>query len=315
MIMIIGHQRIVKFFENAEKEGALSHAYGFIGPGSVGKRTVAKKLASTLLKTPEEKLFSHPDFIYMERGEDEKTGKLKKEITVNQAREIRSRLQTTSWQEGYRVVIINEAEKLNNESASALLKILEEPPKRSIFLLLVENEAALIPTIKSRIQTFYFSLVKPAEVAVGLREMGADPEKAELFARRCLGKPGLAINFLQEDFSDKYSELLKTFQEMVGAPFYRKLQLVENYFGDKEDGERGRQELQKILDNWIAWFRDSLLKKHGASEFSSEPLIFTKLHFSDSQLLEIIDSLINIKKLLSQNVHPRLAVETALIKF
>ena len=138
--MLIGHAKILEFFENALKSGSLSHAYCFVGQGQVGKRTLAKILAAKILKTDLSKLSCHPDFYYLERIEDEKTGKLKKEISIAQARYLKTHLIGKSWSGGYKVVIVDEAELLNEESSNALLKTLEEPKAKTIFFLLTENE-------------------------------------------------------------------------------------------------------------------------------------------------------------------------------
>ena len=98
--MIIGHRQIVDFFEKAAAGDRLGHAYGFVGVSGLGKRFMADNISAKLLKTELHKLAVHPDYILVERSEDEKTGKLKKNITIEQARDLRSRLQTTSWSGG-----------------------------------------------------------------------------------------------------------------------------------------------------------------------------------------------------------------------
>lgn len=312
--MIIGHRQILDFFTTAAGSGQLSHAYGFVGPRSVGKRAVALEISARLLKVSSEKLAVNPNFTLVQRGEDEKTGKLKKEISVAQARELKNTFQHTSWQEGNRVVLIDGAEYLNSESGNALLKLLEEPPKGTYFFLLIENENAVLPTVYSRLQSFYFSLVKTSEIAAALKGSGVPAEKAEAYARRSAGRPGRALAFLENENVETYDERLATFQKLVGAPFYKKIELIEKLYGAKEDGERGRAEWQEILDTWISWFRDWLLKKHGASQFAGEPGLTAGVNFSSGELVEIIDSFQRVKKLLRQNVHPRLAIESALLK-
>lgn len=312
--MIIGHSQILNFFATAAPLGQLSHAYGFVGPRSVGKRAVAYEISARLLNVPVEKLSQNPDFILVQRGEDEKTGKLKKEISVTQARDLKNSLQHTSWQKGNRVILIDGAEHLNSESGNALLKLLEEPPAGTFFFLLIENESAVLPTVRSRLQLFYFSLVKTSEIAAALKAKGVTAEKAEIYARRGTGRPGLALAFLENENSETYEERLAIFQKMVGAPFFKKIQLIEKLYGSKEDGERGRTEWQEILETWISWFRDWLLKKHGASQFAGEPGLTAGVNFSSGELVEIIDNFQKVKKLLHQNVHPRLAIESALLK-
>ncbi len=312
--MIIGHRHILNFFETAAQRGQLSHAYGFIGPRGIGKRAVAYEIAARLLNVSEDKLARNPDFILVQRGEDEKTGKLKKEITVAEARELKKSLQHTSWQKGNRVIVIDGAEFLNSESGNALLKLLEEPPERIFFILLIENEGAVLSTIRSRLQLFYFSLVKTLEISTALELRGVPSEQAEIYARRAHGRPGRALSFMENENAERYDDLLETFQKLVGAPFYKKIQLIEKLYGAKEDGERGRTEWQEILETWISWFRDWLLKKHGAAQFAGEPKLSAGISFSSSELVNIIDSFQRTKKLLHQNAHPRLAIESALLK-
>ncbi|MFA6105383.1 MAG: hypothetical protein WC725_02165 [Patescibacteria group bacterium] len=312
--MIIGHEQILRFFENALKEGRLSHAYGFIGPAQVGKKALASVVAAKLLGTTVEKLSMQPDYIYLERGEDEKTGKLKKVITIEQSRDLKGRLQNSTWGGGKRVVIIDGAELFNDESGNALLKILEEPPQNTFFFLIIKNEANLLATIRSRLQLFYFSLVSTREIENGLRARGVKSEEAEIFSRRASGKPGKAINFLNEENKIAYENLFSIFQQLSGAPFYKKIKLVEELYGDKDDGERGREAWQGILDQWIGWSRDWLLKKHGATEYASEPGIFSPVSFTGTELVKIIDGWSRVKKLLKENAHPRLAIEEALLK-
>lgn len=312
--MIIGHRHILSFFETAVTNGRLSHAYGFVGPGSIGKRAVALEVSARILNVPAEKLAHNPDFILVQRGEDEKTGKLKKEISVTQTRELKNSLQHTSWQKGNRVVLIDGAEFLNLESGNALLKLLEEPPERTFFFLLIENEGSVLPTVRSRLQSFYFALVKTSEIAAALKARGVSSDRAEIYARRGAGRPGRALAFLENDNLEIYDDRLATFQKLIGAPFYKKIQLIEKLYGSKEDGERGRTEWQEILDSWVSWFRDLLLRRHGAAQFAGEPALTSAISFSGSELVRVIDSFQRVKKLLQQNVHPRLAIEETLLK-
>lgn len=310
--MLIGHERIQAYFEVAVQNKTLGHAYGFIGPGSLGKRAFVRALSAKLLSVSQEKLAVHPDYVYIERGEDEKTGKLKKNISVAEAREIRARLQHTSFSNSYRIVVINEAELLNTEAASALLKILEEPPKNSIFFLLIENETSVPATIKSRLEPFYFMPVRTSEIAAGLKRLGVNSPEVEKIAGRARGCPGKAICMLDKENEEKYSQDLDLFTSLIGAPFYKKIEIIEKLFGDAEDGERGRAEWQKTLDNWIAWFRDLLLDCYGISGGDNLKI---KSKYTGPGLLLVIDALQRVKVLLRQNAHPRLAIEETMLKF
>jgi DNA polymerase-3 subunit delta' len=312
--VIIGHQHILDYFRAALKKDALSHAYGFVGPISVGKKFIANQIAAEFLQVDVAKIYSHPDYIYLERGEDEKTGKLKKVITIEQARSLKARLQNSTWGGGKRVVVIDDAELLNEESGNALLKLLEEPPKNTIFFLIIQNEAVLLSTIKSRLQLFYFSLVQRKVIEKSLVAMGIGTDLAATVARRSLGRPGVAIRFLVEENLRSYENLFGIFSQLSGSPFYKKIKLIEELYGEKEDGERGREAWQETLDQWIVWFRDSILKKHGVAEYAAEPGIFSAVNYTDKELLKIIEAFTRVKKMLKENVHPRLAIEEALLK-
>ena len=82
---IIGHEKILQFFDSVIANDNLSHAYCFVGPRSVGKKAVAKNLASRILNIDKDKLYTSPDFSFVERSINEKTGKTRKDITIDQA--------------------------------------------------------------------------------------------------------------------------------------------------------------------------------------------------------------------------------------
>lgn len=313
--MIIGHQHILQFFEGAKKNDRLAHAYCFVGANQVGKRTVARQIAADLLDVPLAQLETHPDFYAVERLEDEKTGKLKKELAVSQAREIRSRLQRTSWSGGYQVTIINEAELLNDESANALLKILEEPGSKSILFLLTEDEGKLLSTIRSRSQLFYFSLVPEASLAKGLEEQGVAPEKARELATLAWGRPGRALSMVQNPERTLWQlGEISRFHKLIDQPFYLKLKIIDELFGSKDsedrDSQRQRDHLQQILDIWIGLWREVLRVRAGMEATSH-----VAVSFPERKVAGILDQLFEAKILLRQNIHPRLLVEQIILQF
>ena len=89
--MFIGHNKIRSFFKKAIANKAMAQVYCLAGQSQVGKRAIAKWIASELLGVSVDKLAQHPDFYYLERASDPETGKLKKELSVAQARELKAR--------------------------------------------------------------------------------------------------------------------------------------------------------------------------------------------------------------------------------
>lgn len=308
--MIIGHQKIVQFFDNTMKSGGLGHSYGLVGVDQVGKRALAQDLAVRLLNTAPDKLSTHPDYYYLERETEEKTGKLKKDISVKQARALRDRLQNRSWMGGYQVVIIDEAETLNDESNNALLKILEEPPAQCVFFLLTVDEKKLLPTIRSRCQFFYLAPVPASEIVAGLVANGEDRQRAELIAALAWGRPGRALNLSadKELFEINLKET-ERFRKMIGKPFFEKIKLTEDLFGDKTDGQRTRGHLREILDVWIVLWREVFA---GRTEITAD---MSLQNYSAEQAARVIADLQQAKELLAQNIHPKLLLEQVFLKF
>ncbi len=316
--MLIGHQKIVRFFDNAIKNGALGHAYCLVGTDGIGKRATANYLAAELLKVLEDKLSSHPDYYYLARAVDEKTEKLHKDITVKQARALRERLHNRSWLGGYQVIIADEAELLNDEAANALLKVLEEPPKQSVIFLLTTDEQAMLPTIKSRCQMIYFSLVPEEEISAGIAALGGSQDESALCAKLSWGRPGRAVELWRDDTKrNEYYLELQRLHALVRAPFYSKLSAVEELFGKKDDDvqiKRGRW--QNILKIWQMVWRDVLLYKmavNGGASGESDLIKYSDL--SENKILRIIDRISKAEKLMGENINPRLLIEEAMLEF
>src|SRR3989338_6024472 len=142
---IIGHQAVIRFLEASLNYQTVSHAYLFIGPRGVGKTAVLTRFLSGLIggaRADLDAFLTYPDFTLVRRGADEKTGKLKKNITVEQIREMRGRLAMGSFLNSWKIAVIDGAENLSEEAANALLKTLEEPTRKTVIVLLASAAAA-----------------------------------------------------------------------------------------------------------------------------------------------------------------------------
>ncbi len=160
---LLGQTEAEREFLHAFNTGRPAHAWLITGRRGIGKATLAFRLARTILSgdapdahDPGAPLFrrvasgGHADLLVVERAVDEKSGKRRAEITVDDVRGVREFLSKTPAEGGWRVVVIDSADQMNANAANAVLKILEEPPSRAMLLLLAHNPGRLLPTIVSR---------------------------------------------------------------------------------------------------------------------------------------------------------------------
>jgi len=296
---IIGHSKILSFFDKVIKNENLSHAYCFVGSESVGKRAVAEYIAGRLLGVEKSELNKNADFISIEQIINEKTGKLRKDISIEQIRELITRLYSRAFvKDGYKIAIIDQAELMSRGASNALLKTLEEPKEKTILFLTTIDESKLLPTIQSRCQMIYFSPVPTELIKIFLESKDIDSALARDLALQAHGMPGMAISwYTDKELYETYKKEIERFRSLQGKNFYEKLQAVEELFGDKTDHIMARENLQKILDIWQ-------LQLH-------EQIVDGKLKNS---LVAINEDIKKAKDLLSQNVHPRLLVEHILLQ-
>ncbi len=309
---IIGHSKIISFFETAIAKNKLAQSYCFVGRDQIGKRTVARNLASRILHVDEDILDSYPDFYYLSRQVDEKTGKLKKEISIAQARQIKERLGGKSWFGGYQAVIIDEAELLNEESGNALLKLLEEAGEKRVFFLLTEDDSRLLSTIRSRCQMIFFSLVSEKEIVDGLKKIGYTQAVAEDAASLSWGKPGKAIAICRDqELKNSFTQEVDRWGTIVSSPFYKKMKAVEDLLGEtaKADAVRTSEQLQIVLETWSVIWRNNLLDAVSGKE--NDLLLQSRL--SATKIVRLIDIFKESQKLLSKNINPKLVIEQILL--
>lgn len=169
-VELFGHDTAEREFAAAFAGGRMHHAWMLTGPNGIGKATFAYRCARFALAPGAERdaagaslaippnsvtaaqvrALSHPGLALVRRGYDTRTKRFPATIPVDAVRELRSFLGRTADEGAWRVVIVDSADELNLNAANALLKVLEEPPKRTLFLLVVAQPQRLLRTIRSR---------------------------------------------------------------------------------------------------------------------------------------------------------------------
>jgi DNA polymerase-3 subunit delta' len=169
----------------------LPHAILLGGPQGIGKATLAYRLtrfvlsggragAKDLSLAPDHPIsrqvasLSHPDLLVLRRVKDEDKKAISQVIRVEDTRRITSFFGSTSAYGGWRVCIVDAVEEMNAASANAILKLLEEPPARSLFILVSHTPGRLLPTIRSRCRRLDMKPLSPGEVAQALASLAED---------------------------------------------------------------------------------------------------------------------------------------------
>ena len=247
----IGHQEITQQLNSLIQKQTLPHAILFSGEEGIGKATLAKALAHSLLtgKDSIEFHFDSATFGRMEQGShmdylhissDHAEGK-KPVIPIDAIRNIGTFLHTTRGEAPMRVIVIDGAEHMNTNAANALLKNLEEPPSGTCIILISHNAASLLPTIHSRLRNFKFKPLEAADCAsITKKALGIESDYSakdiDLITALTDARPGLAIRWLEAGAAAMYRDwlelIMKTEQESKQLP--RIAQFANDLLADRK---------------------------------------------------------------------------------
>lgn len=328
---ICGHEAIVDFLKSALISGAPSHAYIFAGQEGLGKSLVANKLAASLMCTSSDyrpcgecsncrQITNgvHPDLFVVARLTDEKTGKLKREIIIDQVRDLKYHLSQGSFLNGYKVAIIQGADDLNLNSANSLLKLLEEPSKRTVIILLVKDVNNLPATIASRCQVLQFLPVAQKTISQYLQAKGASADRAERLSRLSLGRPALALDWLKNyDGADDFRKRLESFYSLSEKNIATRMKELDQLVDFSGDESSNIIKTHQLLDAWQVALRDMLLLKTSgdrlvADQTKKSDQILQNMNWA--KLLKTYYSIDACRKLLDSGVSSKNALENLVIQ-
>jgi DNA polymerase-3 subunit delta' len=195
--VLVGHRDAERALLEAYKSGRMQHGWVFVGERGIGKATLAFRLARFVFAHPEPAspevqsardlsvpavhavvrrlaIGVHSNLLHLQREWDEKNRRYKTELSVDTVRRITPFLGTTAGEAGWRIVIVDPADDMSRSAANAILKNLEEPPRRTLFLLIARIRGALLPTILSRCRTLNLAPLSPAETNAVLGQVAPD---------------------------------------------------------------------------------------------------------------------------------------------
>ena len=259
----------------------------------------------------------HPDIRVIGVGAGEEDGAGRRDIRIEQVRDIESFLNLTAYEGAGKVVIVDGAELMNTAAANALLKTLEEPPPDSLLLLLTANEDALLPTIRSRCSALYLKPVARADLRDRLaRDYAADTEMAEQVARLSRGCFGQAVSALRDaQLLEQREADLERLQQVCESGLDVRFDYaaeVATQFG------RDREAAKELLYLWLRWWRDLLLVKEGAEEYLHNADRLTSLRLqatqlSTGQVVAFIKRINRTLEALDANANARLTLEALML--
>jgi len=327
---ILGHGKQIELLRQAIQHGRVPHAYLFVGVEGSGKRLVAENLAKVLNcqnpVNPEDKLDAcdecsackkiangtHPDVHLVEAD-----GKY---IKTEQLRDVLKAVSYKPYEGRWKIFLINDAERLHPHSANILLKTLEEPTDRTLFVLLTAYPNLLPSTILSRCQQVRFGGIPESLLVDAIREKTElDEDEAKFYAQLAEGSLGRALSLIEGELRTVADTHLKPLTQFLSRVNLDEKDGVEALFELAGSLVREKEELPLILELLRSWYRDlimwqatkdsgllihrrhqDLITQH-AESFSREEL-FRRLELVDKLTLD-----------LAQNANKQLAVEQMLM--
>ena len=303
---IIGNERAAEILEKGYRSEKLSHAYLFTGPEHLGKKTLALSFCKLLLqKAPQlcgdnganddEDIQNNLDLTIVSPDEDEK------QITIEKIRDLEKKMALYPHSAKYKIVIIEQAEKMNKSAANALLKTLEEPSKTAILILLASDSKNMLETIKSRCQLIKFLPVKKSLLQEFLKDKVSDKNEIEKIIEMSGYRPGKIIEFINDKNKIKEAEEnIKRIYDALRNNESERLDEAENI------SKKEAREIISILNLLTVYFRRYLIK-----EYKNNNCVNKDNLLKIKERIELVSR--TKENLLTKNVNSKLAIENLLL--
>lgn len=272
---LFGHNDAERLFFDAFMGNRLHHAWLLTGPKGIGKATLAYRIAKFLLTFPDAEAAAamgadglaiddgmpavrqvlaqgHPNLLTIKRPVDEKTKKAKTIIPVDEVRKTTGFFGKSAGAGGWRICLVDSADEMNSNAANALLKVLEEPPVRSLFLLVSHQPGRLLPTIRSRCRVLPLSSLDNDAMSAVLTDQGINLPPTDVAAVETLaeGSAGRALSLAEGQGLSLYREMVKLICQMP------RMDVVALHALADKGAKRGEDDqfalLVDLLRDWIA---------------------------------------------------------------
>lgn len=310
---IKGQQKAVNLIKAGCRAGRISHAYLFHGPQGVGKSKTARSLARLLnCENPSHDWEpcdccssclkglsgNHPDIIWLEPEG--------KSLKIGQMRSLQEKANYKCYEGKYKVIMIDDVQLFTVEAANSFLKVLEEPPDNTVFILIAQDTAGLPATVLSRCQPVPFSPLPESIIADILQERGINPAFPLTLAR---GSAGKALQLIEKIDGEKLVKNIRQLLEGLAASSYRLI------LAWAEEMEKDKDLLEASLEVMAVIYRDRLVSlTTGEDSDSTGQTSLAGGLPRKTGCLEALGEIVGSQRLLQRNANTRLVLEVLLLK-
>lgn len=321
---IIGHKQVITQLCLMQQEDRIPHAMLFCGTDGVGKSLVAEALAAAILcHAPVHNQAcghckacralaagTHPDFFQIQPESETKAAPA---IRIEAVRKLQEEIARIPLLSERRVVIMQEADKMNEAAANCLLKTIEEPSGQIVFILLTSRPSALLDTIISRCMRVEFGILQPEELVAILHQQGIEEPLAGKLASIADGSVSKALAMQDEELLNLQTQAFDLASVAGTLGVEQLLQLA------KEMSNHSRERLIQWLGFLAMIYRDLLMLYSGSglplynqSDIDRLSSLLNKYH--QQELLQLLQLVQDYQKRLGSNVNTQLCLEGFLIR-
>ncbi len=310
---IRGQDNAVRYLSNSLAHGRISNGYLFAGPQGVGKALAARAFLMALMCPKSGRsgacgecpvcgkvgALEHPDIMWIRPGKN-------RTIRIDDIRRAKDRLHLKPYESPVSACVIEDADMMTPVASNALLKLLEEPPGRSLLILISSRRELLLPTVVSRCEEVRFQYLSAAETKdIIMRHSDMDEETACFLGYLSEGSPGRALELTDKKILARRNGIADFMEKMAGEKDASCL----NW--DRE----GREELLGDLELLMTLCRDIVMVNEGLAELALDKgtmngrLYDLFKEYSPDRTYGMMERLIKLKRDLEGNVNPRLVAQ------
>ncbi len=326
---ILAQNHIIDHFKKAIEADHLSHAYIFTGQEGVGKTLFAKEFAKALNCKSDKndscnscpnciriEKQSHPDVFWIDREEKAKF------IKIENIRNLQNSVMLSPLESDYKIFIIKEADRMNEEASNCLLKTLEEPSSNTIIVLIANTITTIKDTIRSRCQIIRFHPIPIHIIENQLTtKSSADANKIRWISRFCNGSLGNALHLLENNYYEINNNIVTRMTEPDMDNLVFAEEIVDSYLSAGDSLEEKREILKSILHCILQFYRDLLIVKvmnwhdvprEKISLFNADredALQSLVNYLTQEQIIYVIDEILESIKYIDFNLNINLLVE------